>query len=126
EIRGAHHEIFAFRRAVLHGNAVHRPAAFRGDNVAVPHGNLTALTQCLDAVQLRAGSGAAVGIPEGGAATLGHLTAANHKAFVMPERIAQVKEAILHLNITALLEGTFTVGRAVKCAMNHTDFFCTV
>ena len=121
QVGGAHHEILALCGAVLHRDAMNRPAEFRRDDVAVPHRHLAALPQRLDAVKRGMGYFDVIGIPQRRPAKLRHPAVADHQPMVMPERIAQVEIATLDLDTGAFFQGAFSVGGAVKRAIDHLD-----
>ena len=77
-------------------------------------------------MQLGAGDLDVIGIPQRGAAELGHLAVPDYQPVIVPEGIAQIEKAVLHLDFAALLEGALPVGGTVKSTVNHPDFLCAV
>ena len=118
---GAHHEIFALRRAMFHPHPVRGPAEFRRDDVAAGERRVRAFTQRFNAVQLRMFDGNAVRVPERRAAERRELGIPHREAVVVPKRIPQVEVAALHRHVAAFLQRAFAVGRAVERAVLHGD-----
>ena len=118
---GAHHKVLALRRRILHLNPADRPAELRRNDVAVLYNRLRALPHRLDPVHLRINDLHMVRIPERRAAQLRHLRIRNPKAMVMPERVPQIKKAVIHTDIAAFLERALPVRRPVEPAVLHLD-----
>ena len=121
QICGTHHKIFTLSRTVFHLNILYRPAKLRRKNITVFHLHISAFPQCLNPVELRAGDLNMVGIPQCRTAELGHFRIADLQPMIMPERIPQIKKAVLHLYIRTFLECAFSVSRAVKGTFLHQD-----
>ena len=94
--------------------------------MAVPHGYVPALPQGLDAVELGAGDGNALGVPEGGAAEFGQFAVGNGEALAVPEGVAQVEKAVVHPYVPAFLEGAFPIGGAVEGAVLNRDILAGI
>lgn len=126
QVRAAHEHVLAFKTAAVHGDIPEGPAEFRGPDIAAGKGNVPAFPERLDAVQTGILDADSLGIPQGGAAELGHFGAADGEIPAVPEGIAQIAEGILHGDAGAFLEGAFTVGGAVDAAAADSEIFCAV
>ena len=78
-----------------------------------------ALPQSLDAAEGAVTHGHILGIPERGAAGVGHGAARQLPAVDVPEGVAQAENAVLHLHAGGLLEGRLAVCRPVEDTAGH-------
>lgn len=126
QVFAAHEHVLAFETAAVHGDVPEGPAEFRRLDVAAGEGDVRAFPESLDAVEPGIFDADALGVPQGGAAELGHFRAADGEVPVVPEGIAQIAEGALHGEAGAFLEGAFAVGGAVDAAAAHGEALCAV
>ena len=72
-------------------------------------------------MQLAACYSDVIRVPEGRAASIEHMTFPDIQAADMPERVAQVESTAFSDDIRRFLDGTFSIGRAVKNAVQEMD-----
>ena len=117
QIVRAHHKIFALCGTVLHVDPAHGPSEFRGYDIRVLNGDISAFAKRLDPVHFRVSDRHMLCIPERCAAVLCHLTALDLKVCIMPEWIAQVEIAVPDSYISAFFQRALAVSRSVKSAV---------